>query len=311
VRWTAGGWRRLSSAALNLHPEEEHPMSRTASFRGRALLLAAATACCCIAGPAFAENAQPRGSAPFPAIIQPAQAPAATVDATTDINFPPTPVGSTATATCASECFTQTGGPPNNCDGSGTISIDKALAMPFQVGNFRITSGTGCTGTPTTMPAHLNSGERLVFDFSFSPTTNGTFMDTLGLGGVTWTLTGSTPSSTTCTADSQTLCLENGRFKVTAAWQTNTGASGNAQVVPLTADTGYLWFFNSVNVEVVIKVLDACAVNSKFWVFAGGLTNVKVTIQVVDTQTGATNTYINPQNTAFQPLQDTSAFACP
>ena len=94
-------------------------------------------------------------------------------------------------------------------------------------------------------------------------------------------------------------------------WQTNAGSSGNAQVVALTSDTGYLWFFNSVNVEVVIKVLNACAVNSKFWVFAGGLTNVKVTIHVTDTQTGAANTYINPQNTPFQPLQDTSAFACP
>lgn len=282
-----------------------------ASIRGRSLLFAAATTLCCLAGPALALEAQPRGHAPFPATIQPAQAPEATVDAVTDVNFPPTPVGSTATATCASECFAMTGGPPNNCNGSGTIAIDKALSAPFQVGNFRVTSGTGCTGTAVTLPVHLNSGQRLVFDFSFSPTMTGVFSDTLGLGGITWNLTGSTPSSTTCTADSQTLCLENGRFMVTATWQTRNGASGNAQVVPLTSDTGYLWFFNSVNVEVVVKVLDACAVNSKFWVFAGGLTNVQVTMRVTDTQTGATNVYINPQNTPFQPLQDTSAFACP
>ncbi|MBV8203137.1 MAG: hypothetical protein JOZ15_21185, partial [Acidobacteria bacterium] len=54
-----------------------------------------------------------------------------------------------------------------------------------------------------------------------------------------------------------------------------------------------------------------CALNQHFWVFAGGLTNVHVVIKVTDTQTGAVKTYTNPQNTAFQPLQDTSALPCP
>ena len=62
----------------------------------------------------------------------------------------------------------------------------------------------------------------------------------------------------------------------------------------------------------IIKVLNACGLNSKFWVFAGGLTNVQVDLTVTDTQTGAVKTYQNPQSTAFLPIQDTSAFAtCP
>jgi hypothetical protein len=65
-------------------------------------------------------------------------------------------------------------------------------------------------------------------------------------------------------------------------------------------------------VEVVVKVLDACTFNQKFWVFAGGLTDVQVTLKVTDTKTGAVKTYDNPRGAAFQPILDTSAFAtCP
>jgi hypothetical protein len=36
-----------------------------------------------------------------------------------------------------------------------------------------------------------------------------------------------------------------------------------------------------------------------------------VVLKVTDTQTGQVKTYVNPQGTAFAPIQDTSAFACP
>ncbi|HKH44754.1 MAG TPA: hypothetical protein VKM72_08830, partial [Thermoanaerobaculia bacterium] len=115
-----------------------------------------------------------------------------------------------------------------------------------------------------------------------------------------------------CTENATTLCLNNGRFQVRATFRTASGQTGNAQVVRLTSDTGYLWFFSPSNVEAVVKVLNGCGFNSHYWVFAGGLTNVRTVITVTDTETGATKTYINPQNTAFQPIQDTSAFAtCP
>jgi hypothetical protein len=115
-----------------------------------------------------------------------------------------------------------------------------------------------------------------------------------------------------CVADPTTLCLNGGRFRVRARWRTAAGAQGEARVVPLTADTGYLWFFDPANVEAVVKVLDGCPVNDRFWVFAGGLTDVAVDLEVEDTATGAMRQYRNPQRTAFEPLQDTSAFAgCP
>jgi hypothetical protein len=111
-----------------------------------------------------------------------------------------------------------------------------------------------------------------------------------------------------CQSGPNTLCLANNRFAVSATYAAPNGAAGTAQVVPLTADTGYLWFFSSANVEAVIKVINGCALDSNFWVFAGGLTNVKTVISVTDTATGSTKKYTNPQGQAFQPIQDTSAF---
>lgn len=116
-----------------------------------------------------------------------------------------------------------------------------------------------------------------------------------------------------CSPADDVLCLNNGRFQVSANWRT-ADASGRAHVVQLTNDTGYLWFFHPDNVEVVVKVLDACESFGRFWVFAGGLTNVEVDLTVTDTQGGGlrTNTYRNPLNEPFAPLQDTDAFAtCP
>ena len=109
----------------------------------------------------------------------------------------------------------------------------------------------------------------------------------------------------------EALCLQDGRFQVRAIWETSTD-TGLGVPVQLTSDSGYFWFFDDANIEVVVKVLNACPVNSRFWFFAAGLTNVAVALQVVDTETGETNLYVNPQGTAFQPIQDTDAFAtCP
>lgn len=114
-----------------------------------------------------------------------------------------------------------------------------------------------------------------------------------------------------CTPDVESLCLNNGRFRVSAAWQTAAG-SGTGTAIPGTADTGQFWFFSSDNVEMVVKVLNGCGLNLRYWVFAGGLTNVKVTLTVTDMSNNTVKVYTNPINTPFQPIQDTAAFAtCP
>ncbi len=112
-----------------------------------------------------------------------------------------------------------------------------------------------------------------------------------------------------CRPDEATLCLNNGRFEVTLHWATGDGRAGPAQAVAMTADAGYFWFFERDNVEVVVKVLDGCGVNGRFWVFAAGLTDVGTTLRVRDTSTDDTRWYDTTAGTAFPSLQDADAFA--
>ena len=122
----------------------------------------------------------------------------------------------------------------------------------------------------------------------------------------------SAPPPTACTANSTVICLSADRFAVSATWRTSDGTTGQGQAVRLTFDTGYFIFFSVSNVETVVKILNGCGINTKYWVFAGGLTNVNVVLTVRDTKTGTVRTYENALNTAFQPIQDTSAFStCP
>jgi 6-phosphogluconolactonase (cycloisomerase 2 family) len=115
-----------------------------------------------------------------------------------------------------------------------------------------------------------------------------------------------------CTPSQTTLCLNNNRFQVSATFDAGNGNSGTAHVGTLTSDTGYLWFFSDSNVEAIIKVLNGCGLTSTYWVFAGGLTNVQVTITVTDTLMGRSHQYVNPASTTFEPIQDTSTFTtCP
>jgi hypothetical protein len=115
-----------------------------------------------------------------------------------------------------------------------------------------------------------------------------------------------------CVPGPSSLCLGGGRFEVTARYLTAAGQSGAAQAAPLTADTGAFWFFSAANLEVLVKVLNGCALNDNYWVFAAGLTDVNVVLTVTDTQNGFAKTYVNPQATTFLPIQDTRALAvCP
>jgi streptogramin lyase len=117
-----------------------------------------------------------------------------------------------------------------------------------------------------------------------------------------------------CAPDGHTLCLNNDRFSVTASFRvTPTGPLAPATAVRLTGDSGYFWFFGPNNVELVVKVLNACVQPfDSYWFFAAGLTNVKVDVTVVDRHTGESKIYRNELGTPFAPIQDTAAFGtCP
>lgn len=115
-----------------------------------------------------------------------------------------------------------------------------------------------------------------------------------------------------CSPAANVLCLRDNRFQVTADWVTGLGTSGAGVAVPLTSDTGSFWFFDVTNLEMMVKVLDGCPVNGRFWVYAGGLTDVGVTLTVTDSQTGAEAVYQNPLGSPFLTITDVNALdACP
>lgn len=116
----------------------------------------------------------------------------------------------------------------------------------------------------------------------------------------------------TCGTTPDRLCLNNDRFQVTAAYLDYAGHSGAAMAQAMTADTGYFWFFSAANVEVVVKVINGCGFNSAYWIYAGGLTDVDVQIDVKDTRSGTVKHYGNTLGTPFQPIGDIQALAtCP
>lgn len=115
-----------------------------------------------------------------------------------------------------------------------------------------------------------------------------------------------------CTPSANVLCLRGNRFQVTADWVTGLGTSGQGFAVKLTDDTGYFWFFDPANVETVVKVLDGCVVNDRFWVYSGGLTDLGITLTVSDSQSGADAVYQNVLGTPFVTITDVNALdACP
>ena len=56
-------------------------------------------------------------------------------------------------------------------------------------------------------------------------------------------------------------------------------------------------------------MLDGCAVNEHFWVFAAATTNVETTLRVTDAANGEVREYLNPLGVAASAITDTTAFA--
>ncbi len=123
-----------------------------------------------------------------------------------------------------------------------------------------------------------------------------------------------------CSSGATTLCIDDQpgdrRWQVTASYTTaeGGGSSGSGQAIPLTSlgvsQGGLFWFFDSTNPEMLLKVLNGCAANQRFWVFSSATTNVGFTVTVKDTKLNRTKVYSNKDGTAAPPIQDTGAFTC-
>lgn len=115
-----------------------------------------------------------------------------------------------------------------------------------------------------------------------------------------------------CVATGTALCIH-GRFQVSVAWKASSSAFGAGQVMPVSsADSGLFWFTSPDNLELLVKVLDGCSLNQRFWVYTGPATDAQLTLTVIDTQSGKVRVYFNPLGTAAGTTTDTEAFAtCP
>jgi len=113
-----------------------------------------------------------------------------------------------------------------------------------------------------------------------------------------------------CAPGSEVLCLgPAGRFEVKVSWKNPfEGQTGAGHSLPLTGDTGALWFFQPDNLELMIKVLDARLLDGHFWIFYGALSNVEYTITVTDTKAGKEKRYQNPAG-QFASRSDITTFA--
>jgi len=123
-----------------------------------------------------------------------------------------------------------------------------------------------------------------------------------------------------CIPDTTTLCIDDqsgdARFEIKVRYHTSQagGLSGDGTAIPLTTlgvvHGGLFWFFSVDNPEMLVKVINACTVNHKFWVFYSAGTNVGLTVTVTDTLTGQTRTYGNLDLKPAAPVQDGQAFDC-
>ena len=153
-----------------------------------------------------------------------------------------------------------------------------------------------------------------VTSLAFNPKTSTLYAGTEGLSVFAFTDTGQTAPS------SSVLCIDHdpgdARFTVRVHFQTQQsgGESGEGHAVSLTSvgvdHGGLFWFFDAGNPEMLVKVINGCALDQKFWLFYSAGTNVGLTTTVTDNATGEVKTYANPDLTAAPPVQDTAAFDC-
>lgn len=116
-----------------------------------------------------------------------------------------------------------------------------------------------------------------------------------------------------CIEGPNTLCLLNDRFRVEVTFTPPGGVQQPANAIPFTNRAGMFWFFNEENIEMLVKMQNACIPQfNRFWVFFAATTNVGFEVVVTDTDALQQRRYSNPQGMVALPVADTQAFdTCP
>lgn len=91
--------------------------------------------------------------------------------------------------------------------------------------------------------------------------------------------------------------LVDGRFRVTVDWDSGTGSSGVGNAIELTDGSVTFWYFSPANPELLLKI-EPDTDTGFYRLVASPIANVEQTITVVDTCSGSSQVYLNPQGTA-------------
>jgi hypothetical protein len=115
-----------------------------------------------------------------------------------------------------------------------------------------------------------------------------------------------------CVESPTALCLDGGRFRVTVEWRDFLGRRGLGHTRSLTGDSGLFWFFHDSNLEVLVKMVDACAAFHRRWFYGAATTNTEYSLRVTDTVTSRSRSYFNRLGESSPAITDSDAFAaCP
>ena len=115
--------------------------------------------------------------------------------------------------------------------------------------------------------------------------------------------------SGTCEYRKDTLCLRDSRYAVSVDWRTADKAGQGTVVHAGTNDSGMFSFFDLNNWEVLVKVLDGCAMNGHVWVFGALTTDLGYSLTVTDTVTGSVSEYRNETGSQASGIADATAFS--
>lgn len=124
------------------------------------------------------------------------------------------------------------------------------------------------------------------------------------------TLPGYMPPTPPCGTPTR-MCLLDEQFEVEVQWTDFDGNSGSGRVTDAAgSDSGVFWFFDPANWELMVKVIDGCAVNGHLWVFSAATTNVGFDLTVRRRQDGSERRYSNIRGVPAPANTDTVAFVC-
>lgn len=115
-------------------------------------------------------------------------------------------------------------------------------------------------------------------------------------------------TSSACVPSSTVACLVGGRFGVKVDWKTSDNKTGSGTAIKYTDATGLFWFFGSDNIEMMVKILNACPIGSTYWVFSAATTDVQYTLTITDSKSGQVKTYTHALGTPAPAITDTNPF---